>query len=198
MKKIFHPLFFLVLLSGILSCNKAEDIDYYLGGAAPVLNSSVNGTIPLSYVTASQEAINLTWTNPDYRFTTGVSSHDVNYLIEIDTTNSKFTNPKRISISVTKDMSLSLTQDKLNSYLANDMLLAVGKPHNVEIRITSSIDGAVPLYSNVLKFTGVVPFAPPPKITPPASGNLFIVGDAQAGGWSNPLTRSGNSKIYSA
>lgn len=55
------------------------------------------------------------------------------------------------------------------------------------MRVTASIGGAIPVVSNVLKFTGVIPFAPPPKITPPASGNLFIVGDATPGGWNNPV-----------
>lgn len=188
MKKIFHLLFSFVLMLGIFSCKKAENKDYYVSGTAPVLSGSVSGTIPLSFATKDQVAIKLTWTNPNYMFTTGVSSHDVSYLLEIDTSGSNFKNPNRQSISLNGDLSLTLTQDKLNNYLGNQLLLTAGKSYKVEMRVTSSIAGSVPLYSNVLKFTGVVPFAPPPKITPPASGNLYIVGDAQAGGWSNPLT----------
>jgi len=30
-------------------------------------------------------------------------------------------------------------------------------------------------------------YAIPPKVTPPASGTLFIVGSATAGGWDNPI-----------
>lgn len=188
MKRIFHLLFPLSLLLGMISCKKAEQKDYYVRGFAPVLTGSVSGTIPLSYSTADQAAIKLSWTNPDYLFTTGVNSHNVNYLIEIDISGANFTSPNRISISISNDLSLTLSQDKLNSYLANDLLLAIGTAQNIEIRVTASIGSAVPLGSNVLKFTGVVPFAPPPKITPPASGNLFIVGSAVPGGWSNPVT----------
>lgn len=196
MKKIYQILFSSFLLLGMVSCKKAENKDYYLGGTTPALTGSVTGTIPLSYVNASQVAIKLSWTNPDYMFTTGVSSHDVSYLLEIDTTNSNFTNPNRKSISLNGDLNITFTQDQLNSYLANDMLLAIGSPHNIEMRVTASIGGSVPLISNVLKFTGVIPFAPPPKITPPASGNLYIVGDAQAWGLEQSSYKCSNPKIH--
>lgn len=38
----------------------------------------------------TKEALRLNWTNPDYMFTTGVSSHDVTYTIEIDVEGGKF------------------------------------------------------------------------------------------------------------
>ncbi|MBS1919388.1 MAG: SusE domain-containing protein [Bacteroidetes bacterium] len=187
MKKIFHLLLSFILLLGIFSCKKEEDKDYYVSSKAPVLTSTVTGTIPLSFANGSQVATMLTWTNPDYMFTTGVSSQNVNYNLEIDTTGANFTNPARIIISLSGDLSFVISQSQLSSYLSNQMGLSVGNPHNIEMRVTASIGGAIPVVSNVLKFTGVIPFAPPPKITPPASGNLFIVGDATPGGWNNPV-----------
>jgi hypothetical protein len=188
MKKIFHLLLSLVLVLGIVSCKKAENKDYYVSGTAPVLTGSVTGTIPLTFATAGQEAIKLSWTNPDYMFTTGVSSHDVSYLLEIDTTGANFTNPNRKSISLSGDLGITFTQSQLNDYLLNQLVLKVGIPHNIEMRVTSSIGGSVPLYSNVLKFTGVTPYAIPPKVNPPASGTLYIVGSAVSGGWNNPVS----------
>ncbi|MCZ2460366.1 MAG: SusE domain-containing protein [Chitinophagales bacterium] len=186
MKKIFQILFSLALLPGVFSCKKDQVMDYYEGGTAPVLTGS-SATIPLAFATANDQAVKLSWTNPEYMFTTGISSHDVNYLLEIDTTGAKFSNPKRKAISLSKDLSVSFTQNQLNGYLVNDMGLTVNKPHNIEVRVTASIGGSVPLVSNVIKFAGVVPFAAPPKITPPASGELYIVGSAVAGGWDNPI-----------
>ena len=59
--------------------------------------------------------------------------------------------------------------------------------HQLEIRVKSTlINSSVPLYSNVLKYT-VTPYAIPPKVTPPATGNLWIIGSAVAGGWDNPI-----------
>jgi hypothetical protein len=43
------------------------------------LTASRVGTIPLSFANQGQEAIKLSWTNPDYTFTTGLSSQDVSY-----------------------------------------------------------------------------------------------------------------------
>jgi len=56
----------------------------------------------------------------------------------------------------------------------------------MQMRVTSTIGTSVPLTSNVISFT-TKPFQPPPKVTPPPSGHLYIVGDATGGGWSNPV-----------
>jgi hypothetical protein len=181
----------LILLSlftlALVSCKKDEHKIYFEGGTAPVLSSSVSGSIPLSFANKDQEAIKLTWTNPNYQFTTGLSSQDVSYTIEIDTTGANFTNPKRQTLVVSKDLGISFTQGQFNDYLLNQLVLKPGVAHNVEIRVKSSLTGGnAAMSSNVLKFS-VTPYAIPPKVAPPASGQLFIVGDATAGGWNNPV-----------
>jgi hypothetical protein len=182
MKNMFRLLAFAVLALNICSCKKAETKDYFEGGAAPALSASKTGTIPLSYTTQDQEAVKLVWTNPEYMFTTGISSHDVTYLVEIDTTGANFTNPNRKSISLSGGLSLSISQSQLNDYLLNQLSLKAGVPHNIEMRVKSTIGGTVPLYSNVLKFV-VTPYVIPPKVTPPASGKLYITGSATPGNW---------------
>jgi hypothetical protein len=179
----------LTLTVVLFSCKKDEHKDYFEGGTPPALTASRTGTIPLSFVNKDQEGIKLTWTNPDYKFTTGVSSQNVNYLIEIDTTGANFTNPKRQSISVSTDLSKTFTVGEFNDFLLNQLQLDSLTTHNVEIRVTSSIGGSVPVYSNVLKFTGVKPYAIPPKVTPPGTppnytdGKLYITGAATPGNW---------------
>jgi len=176
---ILLSLFTLVLLS----CKKDEHKIYFEGGTAPVLTSSVTGTIPLSFADQDKEALKLSWTNPNYQFTTGVSSQDVNYTIEIDTTGADFSNPKKQTIVISKDLSQSFTQSKFNDYLLNQLLLKPGMPHNIEIRVSSSLTGgSVVLPSNVLKFV-TTPYAIPPKVAPPASGKLFITGSATPASW---------------
>jgi starch-binding outer membrane protein SusE/F len=60
-------------------------------------------------------------------------------------------------------------------------------PTNIQIRVTSTlINSSVPLMSNVLRF-GVTPYAIPPKVAPPATDELFIVGSATPGMWNNPV-----------
>ncbi|MDQ2720359.1 MAG: SusE domain-containing protein [Bacteroidota bacterium] len=184
MKKLF---FSLSLLFAILaSCKKDEHKVYFKGGTNPVLTSSVTSdTLPLSYSNKDNNALTLTWTNPNYNFTTGISSQDVNYEIEIDTAGSNFTSPKRQTISVNKDLSLSIAQSQFNDYLLNQLQLAPGTPHNLEIAITSFLKNSTgPLISNVLKYV-VTPYSIPAKVSPPTSGELYITGNALASGWTN-------------
>ena len=191
MKSIIKLLFGSLLVVAFSSCKKDENKIFYEEGAAPALTASKTNTIPLSFATKDQEAIKLTWTNPDYKFTTGVSSQSVSYLIEIDTTGADFTNPNRQSVAVSQELERSFTQEQFNDYLLNQLVLVPGIPHNIEIRVTSTLgNSSVPLFSNVLKFV-VTPYAIPPKVTPPASGKLYIVGNATPGGdangWDNPV-----------
>lgn len=175
------------LLIAFFSCTKKENKIYFEGGTAPILSASKTGTIPLSFTTKDQEAVKLSWTNPDYKFTTGTSSQTVSYQLEIDTTGANFTNPNKKVLAVGSEVSLSLSQNDLNDYLLNQLQLVPGMPHNIEIRVKSFLpNNNAMLASNVLKYT-VTPYAIPPKITPPASGKLFIVGSATNGDWNNPV-----------
>ena len=193
MKTIFAKLLlFGIAVALFASCKKDDAIDTFQGGTAPVLTASVTGNIPLSYATANNTAFTLNWTNPNYMFTSGISSQNVSYLIEIDTTGSNFTNPNRQMLSVSPDLSITFTQSQFNDYLLNQLGLAAGVQHNIEIRVTSSINSvkATSLVSNVLKFTAT-PYAIPPKVQPPTSGTLFIVGSAvPVSGWNNPISPS--------
>ena len=182
--KFLLPVFALSLF--LLSCKKDENKIFYEGGTAPVLSANKTGTIALSFVNKDLEAVKFSWTNPNYLFTTGLSSQDVSYLLEVDTTNSNFTNPSRKSITIAKNLSLTMTQGELNDYLLNQLVLKAGQSHNVEMRVTSSINNKVPLVSNVLKFV-LTPFAIPPKVTPPVTNKLYLVGSATPGGWNNPV-----------
>lgn len=190
MKKIINNLAGLLFVSAVLlSCSKQENKDYLESSTPPVLTASFNAA-NLSFANADNTALSLSWTNPNYKFTTGLSSQDVSYLVEIDTTGSNFTNPQRQSITVSKDLGISFTGSQLNNYLLNE-LLSPGMAHNIEIRVTASLtNNAAPLLSNVVKLTAT-PYAIPPKVAPPASGQLFLVGSATPGGdatgWNNPV-----------
>ena len=189
MKTLLSKLF-LISASAVLfgSCKKDEARDTFQGGTAPVLSASVSNTIPLAYTTASSEAVNLIWSNPNYQFASGISSQDVGYMVEIDTSGANFTNPNKQTISISKELNRSISQGQFNDYLLNQLQLVAGMSHNIEIRVTSSMNNSVitKLVSNVLKFS-VTPYAIPPKVPIPASGKLYLVGSATAGGWNNPV-----------
>jgi len=189
MKKIVKQLCFLSLLAALVaSCNKDEHKVYYEGGTAPVLTSSITSPdLPLSFANRDKEALKLSWTNPEYKFTTGVSSQDVNYQIEIDTDGSNFASPKKQTISVSKNLSKSFLVSEFNGYLLNQLQLDTSVAHNIEIRVKSFLTNqSVTLYSNVLKYI-VVPYPIPPVVNPPSTGKLFLVGSATAGDWNNPV-----------
>jgi len=172
----------------LLSCEKDGHKIFLEGGTEPVLTSSITTPdLPLSFANRNTEALKLTWTNPDYKFTTGISSQDVNYQIEIDTTGANFTNPKKQTVSVSKELSKSFVVSEFNGFLLNQLQLDTSVVHNIEIRVKSYLgNGSVVLYSNVLKYA-VVPYPIPPVVNPPSTGKLFLVGDATNGGWNNPV-----------
>jgi hypothetical protein len=190
MKRYFQfiHLCFALLILIITGCKKEVAQIFLEGGNAPLLTASVSGTIPLSYANQGDEAIKLSWTNPEYRFTTGSNSQNVNYLIEIDTAGANFTNPNKQTLSISKDLSATFTQGQFNDYLLNQLALKPAVPHNLEIRVKAGIgtNSAAQLVSNVLKFTAT-PYTIPPKVAPPSNGHLYIVGSATAGGWNNPV-----------
>jgi starch-binding outer membrane protein SusE/F len=190
MKNFFKLIFCAVVV--LTSCKKEESVAYYEGGTDPVLTATSNSgsdVINLSVSDSSATALWLSWTNPNYMFNYGASSLSVNYLVEIDTTGSNFTNPKRAQISISQLTDTALTGGRINNYLANGMGLDTSFAHNLEVRVTAFINTSgngvgTLLYSNVKSFTAK-PYFPPPAVTPPATGDLYIVGDATAGGWNN-------------
>src|SRR5690242_13783161 len=117
MKNIFRlsALPFLLLLL-LCACKKDENKDYFLGGKPLVLTPVTNTSgkmIALHYPDADKPAVLLSWTNPGYRFTTGVSSQDVNYQLQIDTAGAGFTNPQKKVISISRELSYTITEGEL-------------------------------------------------------------------------------------
>lgn len=188
MKNIFKTVMVLFMGAALLySCKKDENQVIYEGGTEPVLSASTSN-INLAFLTSADRAVLLNWTNPDYHFTTGLSSQNVSYMLEIDTVGANFTNPKKQQVTIANELSLDLTQGQLNDYLLNQLELKTGMSHQIEMRIIASIGGveATKLISNKLSFA-VTPYAIPPKVAPPASAQLYMVGSASPGGWSNPV-----------
>ena len=187
MKNIFKLSLLSFLLPALMwSCKKDENKDYFQGGTPPVLMASATA-INLSFANAANEALKLSWTNPNYQFSTGISSQNVSYIIEIDTTGANFTNPQKLSVAISNDLSTSFTVSQMNDYLLNQLVLKPGIVHNLDIRVKSGLaNNTVTLSSNVIKATAT-PYAIPPKVVPPSTGNLYLVGSATAGGWNNPV-----------
>ncbi|MBX9783016.1 MAG: SusE domain-containing protein [Chitinophagaceae bacterium] len=174
------------ILTGIAACKKVENKIYFGGGTAPVVSANTNA-VRLEPGEEGNLALRLNWTNPDYKFTTGTSSQDVNYTLEIDTLGANFGSKNKYVTVIAKELTKSFTVAELNDIMGNTILIPVGlsiprKTYTFQVRITSGIGSAVKLVSNVLTFTAR-PFAPPPKVDPPASNELFITGEATPANW---------------
>lgn len=183
MKTILKLQLLVFLASFIFSgCEKDETKLYYNGGTPPALSANT-GADTVSYANASETVLTLNWTNPDYDFTTGISSLDVTYNIEIDTVGANFTNPGKKVISISKDLSYSFTASALNDIMLNDMSLQDSMQHSLEMRIVSSLtNNSAKLTSNAVQYT-TTPYVIPPKVTPPSTGQLFITGSATDADW---------------
>jgi starch-binding outer membrane protein SusE/F len=180
MKSIYKLIF---LTAGILflysSCKKVEDLPFYNNGTAPVLSSSVTSIAPL--VTDSNKAVvTFSWTSPNY----ATDSSRQKFVIEIDSSGRNFS--KAYTYVVTKELSKTFLAKEINSILLG-FGFAFNTEYDVDVRLTSSYANNNEQYhSNVLKLK-VKAYVTPPKVVPPASNKLFLVGNASAGGWNNPV-----------
>ena len=197
---ITNYLFAAFAVAALAGCEKDENQVVFQGGTAPVLKASSTSALLLLPANAANSAVKFEWTNPNYRFNTGVSSQDVTYFLQVDTTGSNFTNPGMQQVSISKDLELNMTVKDLNSVLTRLNLLE-NIPHQVEFRIKSTIGGvALPLYSNVIKIT-VTPYLDVAVPIPP-TGELYATGSAMPSDWTNSppasqkLTKVSNTEYY--
>lgn len=175
--KFFKMLSFLFVLVVFAGCQKVENKVYFDKGTAPVLTAVGDDVIVLSKDNPDKEVMSFSWTNPNYSFNTGISSQDVTYLLEFDTTGSNFTNPKLQQFSITNNLATTLTTSQINTYLLA-LGLADGVPHQIEMRLKAALGTsyAVPLLSNIIKRT-ITPYSVDP--------DLWITGDATPENWTN-------------
>lgn len=167
----------------LISCKKDENKVYYEGGTNPVLSVSSSNALVLLPANATQTALTFNWTNPNYQFNTGVSSQNVTYIMQIDTTGSNFSNPGIQEASISNNLSTSMTVKELNTYLTK-LNLNENVPHNVEFRVKSVlVNNSVPLYSNVIKIV-ITPYLDVAVPIPP-TGELYITGDGTPSNWTN-------------
>lgn len=184
-KILFGTIFTAVV---ILSCKKDENKVFFEGGTNPVLTVSSSANLFLDSTKKNTTALTFNWTNPAYRFNTGISSQTVTYILQVDTTGSGFTNPSIQETSISANLTVSFTIKEVNTFL-NKLLMERDIPHNMEFRIKSTINGAVPLYSNVIKIV-ITPYLDvavplPPPVPPSTIGALYITGDAMPSDWTN-------------
>jgi starch-binding outer membrane protein SusE/F len=202
MKKIQIQTFAIIAaLLFVVSCKKVENQIIVEEAKTPVLTANVT-SVRLMPATENENALTLTWTNPEYKFTTGPNSLDVSYKLEMDTVGANFASGSKYTTTYSKDLTKSFTEKAFNSILGNDMRLPTGRQLTLEVRITASIAGSIPKVSNVIRFTATA-FVPPPKVAIPPT--LFITGNATPADWmaggappvlAQKFTRIAGTNIY--
>lgn len=183
MKKLYNQLstFLAVVLfvAGIASCEKIDPLPNYLPGTSTNLTASASVLSPL-VADSNKTVLTLDWTSPNY----SVDSTTVKYIIQVDTLGKNFVNAaERV---ITGSRSATFTAKEINA-IALGLGFAFNRQQSLEMRVVSShANNNERLLSNVvaLRYT---PYVTPPKVTPPSSRQLFLVGSATAGGWNNPV-----------
>jgi hypothetical protein len=180
MKAIFNFILMATGLSVFLTaCDKADSLPFYQAGTPPVLSASVT-TIAAQPADSNNTVLTLNWSNPKHAADSGTYK----YTIEIDSSGKNFSSPSRKV--VTGQRSTSFTAKELNQILVGKGY-AFNVPVGMDVRVVSSYaNNNERLSSNTIKIM-MTPYKVPPKVAPPASHTLYLVGSASAGGWGNPV-----------
>ncbi len=182
MKHILNLILIATSISFILSaCNKLADLPTttYKSGAAPVLSSDATAFTSKA-ADSNKIVLHLSWTSPHY----ATDSSMVKYVVQIDSSGKKFINPATYTVTGTD--STSFTAKDFNNILLS-LGFAYNTKYSIEIRVVSSYaNNNDQQFSNIITMQ-VTPYVTPPKVMPPSSGMLFIVGSATAGAWGNPV-----------
>ena len=171
-----------IALIAFVSCKKVADLPFYnasSGSVSEVLSVS-SSTIAATPADSDKVVLTVSWSNPKY----ATDSTKNKYVIEIDSANKNFANAASKIIIGTS--STTFTAKDLNTILLSRNY-AFNVPVDMEMRLISSYgNNNDRIISNTVKLK-ITPYLIPPKVTPPASGKLFLVGDASQGGWNNPV-----------
>jgi starch-binding outer membrane protein SusE/F len=100
----------------------------------------------------------------------------ITYALQYDSAGKNFAAPQEINAG--NALSKSLNEDEMNS-TALGSGIAIGSTGKVEYRVKATTASGAIAYSNAVTVT-ITTFSPVPA-------NLYIVGDATPGGWSNPV-----------
>jgi hypothetical protein len=178
--RYFNIRIFSVALAAVslFSCEEDEKVKFQ-GAEAPVLTISSTDDLVLAKDEEAYNSLQFQWTNPDYQFTNGTNTQDVNYTLEIDTAGSDFSNPKKVTLTFTKEQAKDFKVKDLNNTLSG-LELQDYMPHEFEFRIKSTLaNSSLPQYSNTVK----IKISTYLDVVYPVPAELFITGAATPKNW---------------
>ena len=179
MKNIFKLVFTATVLMAFAACKKAADLRVYTNGNRPTLAASATILAPAA-ADSNKVALILSWSDPLY----ATSAATVKYTIEIDSAGKNFSNPALKVVSGV--LNTSFTGKDLNTILLNRGY-AINSTVSLDVRVTSSYaNNNETLSSDIIRIKYTI-YKVPPKVALPTTSKLYLVGDASAGGWNNPV-----------
>ena len=180
MKYLKIILCFFALAAIITACDKADTLSTIPGGNTPVLSSNTP-TVAAAASDSDNTVLTFSWTNPQY----ATDSTTVKYILQVDSANGDFSHATNLIVNGKLDT--ALTGRQINSLLLDTYGLKIGVPYSFKARLISSYaNNNNQKTSNTINLN-LTAYHIPPKVAPPASGHLYLVGDATDGGWNNPV-----------
>ena len=186
MKSLFQKSIYICIATLLLwSCKKDETKAILKQGSLPGFTASSTTLVLDSANASSTNGITFNWQAANYG--AGVAT---NYTLQIDSLNGDFS--KAVNVSMGNKLTKSYTVADFNT-LALSLGLAPTAAGQLHTRVKSDLvfsnssASSVPaIFSDVLTIT-VTPYSVKPKPKFPVPDSLYIVGDATAGGWGNPV-----------
>lgn len=180
MRKYLNRIAYLTVLAALfVGCDKEEPLPFYQNGSVPVFSSSVT-TIAPAPSDSLKPVVVFSWTNPGY----ATDSSTVKYIIQIDSSGGDFSNAASFTVFGAKTDTL-IAKD-LNAILVG-WGFSFGKSYDIQTRLLSSYANNNEQYASNVISLKVTPYLIPPKVTPPSTNELFLVGGATDSGWNNPV-----------
>jgi hypothetical protein len=179
MKYFSKILFSMVVTGAFFTACKKDTLPFYTHGSATVLSASTNVVAPVT-ADSNKNVITFLWTNPQY----ATDSMTIKYMVQIDSSGRNFS--KAVSKTIIGSRTTNYTAKELNAIVLG-MGFKFNVAYDVDVRLVSSYGNNNDQFqSNTVKIK-VTPYVTPPKVMPPSGKMLFIVGNATAGGWGNPV-----------
>jgi len=158
------------LVSFFSSCKK-DETKVIMNNKKPVLSSNSNGPLVLLKANQDQQAITFNWNNVDYGY-----DDALNYALQISKTDD-FKQITELSVIKTS-LNAAISVKNLNSELLK--MATPDQSQSFSFRLKSNV-------GNVISNTVKIAITPYLDVKYPLPPELFIVGAATPGGWTNPV-----------
>ncbi len=168
-----------VAAASVVACEKKMTNQYFGNGSTPTMKLSATTLAPTP-ADSMNKILVVSWTNPHF----ATDSATELYTIQIDSSGRNFS--KAVSIPVSGALYDSLTAKQINT-IALSLGFAYNTAYSMDIRVVSSYaNNNEQLVSNTITINFTT-YVVPPKVVPPYTKELFLVGNASSGGWNNPV-----------